>query len=85
MAKSFYIFSNGSLKRKDNTIFLESESGKRFIPVEDTLELHVFGEVDFTKKFLEFASQKEIIIHFYNTMATTPGRPTLVNTIIRVT
>lgn len=66
MAKSFYIFSNGSLKRKDNTIFLESESGKRFIPVEDTLELHVFGEVDVTKKFLEFASQKEIIIHFYN-------------------
>ena len=66
MAKSFYIFSNGTLKRKDNTIFLETESGKRFIPVEDTQELHVFGEVDVTKKFLEFASQKEILIHFYN-------------------
>lgn len=66
MARSFYIFSNGSLRRKDNTIFLETESGKRYIPVEDTHELHVFGEVDVTKKFLEFASQKEIIIHFYN-------------------
>lgn len=66
MPKSFYIFSNGALKRKDNTIFLESESGKRYIPIEDTQELHVFGEVDVTKKFLEFASQKEIIVHFYN-------------------
>lgn len=66
MAKSFYIFSNGALRRKDNTIYLETESGKRFIPVEDTQELHIFGEVDVTKKFLEFASQKEIIVHFYN-------------------
>jgi len=66
VAKSFYIFSNGALRRKDNTIYLETESGKRFIPVEDTQELHIFGEVDVTKKFLEFASQKEIIVHFYN-------------------
>ncbi|MGI6611779.1 MAG: type I-B CRISPR-associated endonuclease Cas1b [Limnochordia bacterium] len=66
MQKSFYVFSSGALKRKDNTIFLEMESGKRFIPVEDTSELHVFGEVDVTKKFLELASQKEITIHFYN-------------------
>jgi CRISPR-associated protein Cas1 len=66
MQKSFYVFSSGALKRKDNTIFLEMKSGKRFIPVEDTSELHVFGEVDVTKKFLELASQKEITIHFYN-------------------
>lgn len=66
MSKSFYIFSNGALKRKDNTIFLETETGKRYIPVEDTRELHIFGEVDVTKKFLEFASQKEILVHFYN-------------------
>lgn len=66
MSKSFYIFINGSLKRKDNTIFLETETGKRYIPVEDTRELHIFGEVDVTKKFLEFASQKEILVHFYN-------------------
>jgi CRISPR-associated protein Cas1 len=66
MQKSFYVFSSGALRRKDNTIFLEMESGKRFIPVEDTSELHVFGEVDVTKKFLELASQKEITIHFYN-------------------
>jgi CRISPR-associated endonuclease Cas1 len=66
VSKSFYIFSNGALKRKDNTIFLETETGKRYIPVEDTRELHIFGEVDVTKKFLEFASQKEILVHFYN-------------------
>lgn len=26
----------------------------------------IFGEVDFNKKFLEFASQKEILIHYFN-------------------
>ncbi len=67
MKKTVYIFSNGHLQRKDNTIFFESEEGDRkFIPVEDTSELMVFGEVDLNKRFLEFCTQKEIIIHYFN-------------------
>ncbi|NPV81700.1 MAG: type I-B CRISPR-associated endonuclease Cas1 [Firmicutes bacterium] len=66
MKKSIYIFSNGELKRKGNTLYYESEEGQRFIPVEDIGEIMIFGEVDFNKKFLEFASQKEILIHYFN-------------------
>jgi CRISPR-associated protein Cas1 len=67
LKKTVYIFSNGHLQRKDNTIFFESEEGDRkFIPVEDTSELMVFGEVDLNKRFLEFCTQKEIIIHYFN-------------------
>lgn len=67
MKKTLYIFSNGQLHRKDNTIFFESEEGDRkFIPVEDTSELMVFGEVDLNKRFLEFCTQKEIMIHYFN-------------------
>lgn len=67
MKKTLYIFSSGELSRKDNTLYFESEEGgRRFIPVEDTGEIMMFGEVDLNKKLLEFLSQKEIILHIFN-------------------
>jgi len=64
--KTLYIFSNGELARKDNTLCFESEEAKKFIPVEDTGEIMVFGEVTVNKKLLEFLSQREIILHFFS-------------------
>lgn len=67
MKKSIFIFSNGKLLRKGNTIYFESNDGKtKYIPVENTGEILIFGEVDINKKFLDFVSQQEIILHFYN-------------------
>lgn len=64
--KTIYIFQSGELKRKDNTLFFENEEGRKFIPVEDTQELMIFGEVELNKSLLDFCSQKEIILHFFN-------------------
>ncbi|MBB6450965.1 CRISPR-associated protein Cas1 [Geomicrobium halophilum] len=66
MKKTLYIFKHGQLRRKDNTLFFENEEGKKVIPVEDTNDIYVFGEVDVSKRFLEFVSQKEICVHYYN-------------------
>lgn len=64
--KNIYIFNDGDLKRKDNTFYFETEQGKKYLPIEDLKEIYVFGEVTVSKKFLEYASQKEILIHFFN-------------------
>lgn len=66
MKKDIYIFNNGELKRKDNTLFFEGQEGKKYLPVENINNIWVFGEVDVNKRFLEFASEKEILIHFFN-------------------
>jgi len=67
MKKSIYIFSNGELKRKQDTLFFELASGeKKYIPVENTEEIHILGEVSINKKLLDFISQKGIVLHFYN-------------------
>ncbi len=66
MRKTLYIMQSGELKRKDNTLCFENEEGRKFIPVEDTQELMIFGEVELNKSLLEFCSQKEIILHFFN-------------------
>lgn len=66
MKKTIYIFSDGELQRKDNTIYFSTTEGKKYLPVEDINELFVFGEVSLNKRFLEFVSQKEILIHYFN-------------------
>ena len=66
MKKSIYILNDGELKREGNTLCLITAEGKKFIPVEDVSELHVFGETSLNKRLLEFLSEKEIILHFYN-------------------
>jgi len=67
MKSRIFVFSDGELKRKENTLFFENEAGeKKFIPVEGTQELMIFGEVSLNKRFLEFTSKKEMIMHFFN-------------------
>ncbi len=68
MKESIYIFSSGKFVRKDNTLlFLAGEKElKRFIPVERVKEILIFGEVDLNKRVLEFLSQKEIILSYFN-------------------
>ena len=66
MKKTIYIFSDGELKRKQNTIYFEGEKGRKYVPVENTGEILIFGEVSINKRILEFFTQQEIILHFFN-------------------
>ena len=45
MKKTIYVFNDGEFKRKDNTLFFETETGRKYLPVEDVKEILVFGEV----------------------------------------
>ena len=66
MKKAIHIFSDGELKRKDNTLYFETNTDKKYIPVENTSEIMIHGEVTLNKRFLEFITQSEIILHFFN-------------------
>ncbi|MBN2708277.1 MAG: type I-B CRISPR-associated endonuclease Cas1 [Calditrichaceae bacterium] len=66
MKRNYYIFSNGRLERKDNTITFESEQGRKFIPVEDIDNIYLFGETDWNSKLINFLSQKQVTVHFFN-------------------
>jgi CRISPR-associated protein Cas1 len=67
MARDYYIFSSGEIKRKENTVFIQNEKGeKKYIPIEDIESIHLFGEVSLNTKFLNFISQNKKLIHFYN-------------------
>ncbi len=66
MAKNYYILKSGRLKRKQNTIYIENESGKKAIPINDVKSLFVFGEIDLNTKILNFLAQNKIPVHFFN-------------------
>ncbi|AEH51738.1 type I-B CRISPR-associated endonuclease Cas1b [Pseudothermotoga thermarum] len=61
-----YIFSSGFLRRKNETLVLETEQGSKYIPVENVSEIKIFGEVDINKRALEFLTEKSIVVHFFN-------------------
>lgn len=66
MKKNIYVFNDGEFRRKDNTIYFETEAGKKYLPIEDINDILIFGEVTLNKRFLEYISQKEICLHFFN-------------------
>ena len=67
MKQSFYIYNNGDLKRKDNTLqFTNKEGEKRDIPIERISDIYVMSEMSFNTKFLNYVAQYGIPVHFFN-------------------
>lgn len=66
MKQDIYIFNNGELKRKDNTLLIELEDKKKYLPIENINSIYIFGEVTINKSLLDFLSEKEVLLHFYN-------------------
>ncbi len=66
MKSTVYVFSSGEFKRKQNTLFFTDGTTKKYIPVEGTNEIMLFGEVNFNKAILDFLAQNEIVLHLFN-------------------
>ena len=66
MGKNYYIFSSGKLRRKENTLFLETDNFKKPIPIEEIDQIFAFGELDFNTKLLVFLAQNGIVLHVFN-------------------
>jgi len=67
MKKTIYVFSDGEFHRKGNTLYFETKEGnKKYLPVENISEIMIMGEVNLNKRFLEFITQTEITLHFFN-------------------
>ena len=55
MKQSFYVYNNGDLKRKDNTLqFTNYDGEKRDIPIERISDIYVMSEMSFNTKFIDY-------------------------------
>lgn len=66
MKRNYYLVRSGRLRRKQNTLYLESGDQKIPIPVNQVSSLYAFGELDLNSKLLVFLAQNHIPVHFFN-------------------
>lgn len=64
--KTLTLLSNGTLYRKENTLFFENAKGKKILPIEGIYDIFVYGNVTISSQALHYISQKGIVIHFFN-------------------
>lgn len=61
-----YIFSVGTLSRKDNSLTFRSNEGLTHLPIEGIKDLYLMNEVNVNTKLLDFLSHHGIVVHFFN-------------------
>lgn len=67
MKRSYYIYNNGALKRKDNTLtFVDENEEKRDLPIEQMRDIYVMSEMAFNTSLINILSQYGISVHFFN-------------------
>lgn len=66
MGSTRYITSMGELTRKDNSLCFRKDNKNVYIPVENTKEIYCLNEVSINSKLLDFLSQSNIVVHFFN-------------------
>ena len=74
MKRPYYLFNDGTMSRKDNTLCFRSETldengAKRpakYIPIETASDLFVFGALDVNAALLNFLGQQSVAVHFFD-------------------
>lgn len=64
--KDLYLSRIGTLKRKQNTLWFETQKVKRPLPISQINAVFCFNEVNFNSKLLKLFSKKQIPIFFYD-------------------
>ena len=67
IGKTLYVFSSAALRRKDNTLILQTKhNSSSYIPVEIVDEILIMGEAEINKSLIELLSEKRIVLHFFD-------------------
>lgn len=67
MKDSFYIYNNGTLRRKDNTLqFVTEDENKRDVPIERVGDMYIMSEMNFNTSLINLLGQNGVNVHFFN-------------------
>jgi CRISPR-associated protein Cas1 len=72
LKKTYYLFNPGRMSRKDNTLCFQpvdkdgNDLPPRYLPVEATGELYVFGVLEANSALYNFLGKNDISVHFFD-------------------
>jgi len=64
--RSLTLLSDGTLFRRENTLYFENERGRKPLAVEGIYDVYIYGHVTITSQALHYLAQKGIAVHFFN-------------------
>ncbi|MPW38852.1 type I-B CRISPR-associated endonuclease Cas1 [Thermococcus sp. 101 C5] len=64
--KSLTLLSDGTLTRRENTLYFENAQGRKPLAVEGIYDIYIYGHVNISSQALHFLAQKGIAVHFFN-------------------
>jgi len=64
--RSITLLSDGTLFRRENTLYFENERGRKPLAVEGIYDIYIYGHVTITSQALHLLAQKGIAVHFFN-------------------
>lgn len=67
MKRSYYLYSTGQLRRKDNTIsFINEFDEKRDMPIEHINDVYAMSDITFNTSLINILAKYGVPIHFFN-------------------
>ena len=66
MKKNYYLMSDGSLKRKENTLYFHNKDGKKPLPISKIYSIYAYGSLSFSSQAVHLLAKEGIPIHFFN-------------------
>lgn len=67
MKESYYLFSNGTLSKKNNTLRLVKSTGETIdLKIAVVRDLYLFGEISLNTRCINYIGKLNIPIHFFN-------------------
>ncbi len=64
--RSITLLSDGTLFRKENTLYFENARGRKPLVIEGIYDIYVYGHVSISSQALHFLAQKGVAVHFFN-------------------
>jgi len=67
LAKDYFVFSPGRMKRHHNTFyFIDEEGDKKSLPIHQIDNIYLFGKLDLNTDFLHLLNQRKVSLHTFN-------------------
>jgi CRISPR-associated protein Cas1 len=66
LKENYYITSDGSLSRKENTIYFENDNQQIPLPINKIYSIYAYGRLSFSSGAIDYLAKSKIPVHFFN-------------------
>ncbi|UGV41621.1 type I-B CRISPR-associated endonuclease Cas1 [Methanococcoides orientis] len=66
MRTDYYILQDGTLKRKENTVYFVNKDEKRVLPINKIYSIYAYGRLSLSSGVVSYLAKNGIPIHFFN-------------------